>query len=56
MCNNISMDLLHYCVAAEREKILDGMRHWEENTCIRFHPVPIANMRYGGIFFFRGSG
>ena len=43
-------------VAAEREKILDGMRHWEENTCIRFHPVPITTFMYSGVLFFRGSG
>ena len=40
-------------IVTEREKILDAMRHWEENTCIRFHPIP--NMR-SGVLFFKGSG
>ena len=44
----------HVSIASEREKIYDAMRHWEEKTCIRFHPG--TNGREGGILFFRGSG
>lgn len=44
-----------YYVAAEREKILDAMRHWEENTCIRFHPRLLAHM-VSGVLFMRGNG
>jgi len=46
-------------VVAEREKILDAMRHWEENTCTRFHPVAISS-KYQcflhGVFFTREEG
>ena len=55
-CLNILHDLVCCNVAAEREKILDAMRHWEENTCIRFHPVPTRSMSYGGVYFIRGIG
>ena len=34
--------------------ILDAMRHWEEKTCIRFHPG--LNGSYGGVRFFQGPG
>jgi len=39
---------------AEKEKILDAMRHWEEKTCIRFYPG--IDVPYGGILYFRGQG
>ena len=37
----------------ERERILDALRHFEEKTCIRFHPRQNGS---GGVFFQRGPG
>ena len=32
------MQLFFPHAAKEREVVLQGMRHWEDNTCIRFVP------------------
>ena len=37
----------------QKETVLDAMRHWEADTCIRFHPRP---SHLGGVLFFRGPG
>ena len=51
--NNRLIIILSYCLDSEKEKILNGMRHWEEKTCIRFHPRWNGS---GGVLFYRGSG
>ena len=32
----IKLALLTFCAEHQKQKILDGMRHWEDKTCIRF--------------------
>ena len=37
----------------EKVKVIEAMRHWEENTCIRFHD---RTNQTSYINFFQGSG